>query len=255
MILSIKPLGSLHLTLRQIPSPTLRISYEQEVVITPPPSTVIGALATALGILLSSREDGLGGLTEWRSNLGEIFGGEFKILGPVIKSVDKEEYFVAVPGGLCPLHELKRYAEQTCGKYEGIRYDLEGVVKEAWSLEKIGIKIVPEKGVAEEGYFYLSKYIAASTTSPIEYLYELYVTKPQMVRTVIRLGGEGRLAILKLEEGSLPIREKEGKASRFILLSPALLPNITMPTPVGNVIIGKHKAKAKKVYGRVEKNN
>jgi len=252
MILSIKPLGSLHLPIRQIPSPTIRISYEQQALIVPPPSTVVGALAATLDILLSSRENDLGGLIELHSCLAKRFGGEFKIWGPLIKSVNREEYFIAVRGGLCPLHGLERYAEQTREKYRGISYDWEGVVEKVWSLDKIGIKMVPEKGVAEEGYLYVNKYTAASTKSPIEYLYELYVAKPRVVKTVIRLGGEGRLVILKLEEGSLPIKEKGGKASTFVLLSPTILPSLTSPTPVSNIIVGKEGAKAKKVYGRVE---
>jgi CRISPR-associated Cas5-like protein len=103
MILSVKPLGPLHLSLRQIPSPAMRAFYEQETIPVPLPSTIMGALGSALGIRLSGRDDGMFGLQELRSRLAERFGGQFRIWGPLIKLAGREDLYMPVAEGLCPL--------------------------------------------------------------------------------------------------------------------------------------------------------
>jgi hypothetical protein len=248
MILSVKPLGPLHLSLRQIPSPAMRAFYEQETISVPLPSTIMGALGSALGIRLSGRDDGMFGLHELRSRLAERFGGQFRIWGPLIKLAGREYLYIPVAEGLCPLGEARKYIEYTLDRYKGIKR--EGApVEPAWTMSKIGIRIAPERRTAEEGFMYLNVYAAASGKAPVEYLYELTGIGSYSMKAAVRLGGESRLAYISLGNGNLPLERR--RASIHILLSPCVLPFANAAQGSVNIIKTINGTRARRIYGKV----
>jgi CRISPR-associated Cas5-like protein len=254
MILSIQPLGALHLSMRQIPSPTMRTSYEQESLLVPLPTTVLGALGTALGIKLSGSDTSDYGLSELYSSLEDRLGGEFTIWGPLLRLSKSNDLYITTESGLWPLAKIIEYYENVHQKYREGTKKLKrgGLETEAWFYEKIGIWINPQTRVAQEGYIFLTRFGSPSSESLVEYLYELDGVKtPPLRRTTTRLGGESRLALLSIKDGDL--LADQGEKRTYVLLSPCILPEPDSERSLEiSSIITTNGVKAVRVYGRSE---
>ena len=251
MILSIKPLGTLHLSLRQIPSPSLRTSYEQETTLAPLPSTILGALGAALGVKLSGQNAEDYGLAELYEDLCDIFGSDFTIWGPLIKLYETDEYYIPVNEELCSLTHAEKYIENVQLKYQGLKIEEDELKRlQAWSTNKIGIRINPATKTVDEGYLYLTRLTSASKENFVEYLYELEGVGIEPRKTIVRLGGESRLAILELKKGDIPLSQEKRKY--HILLSPCILSRSEEKSINVNNLTAKEGAKVERIYGRPE---
>jgi len=251
MILSIKPLGALHLSLRQIPSPSVRTSYEQETILAPLPSTILGALGAALDIKLSGQNTEDYGLAELYEGLRDMFGSDFTIWGPIIKLYKTDEYYIPIDKGICSITYAEKYIENMQLKYQGLKIE-EDMLKylQAWLTDKIGIRINPATKTVHEGYLYLTRLTSASKENFVEYLYELEGIKIESRKAIVRLGGESRLAVLELKEGNIPLSQEKKKY--HILLSPCILSRSEEKLINVNNLTAKEGTKVERIYGRPE---
>ena len=251
MILSIKPLGALHLSLRQVSSPSLRTSYERETILAPLPSTILGALGTALGIKLSGQNAEDYGLAELYESLRDTFGGDFTIWGPLIKLYETDEYYIPVNEGLCSLTHAEKYIKNMQLKYQGLKIEEDELKHlQAWSTDKIGIRINPATKTVDEGYLYLTRLTSASKENFVEYLYELEGVRIESRKAIVRLGGESRLAVFELKEGNIPLSQEKKKY--HILLSPCILSRSEEKPINVNNLTAKEGTKVERIYGRPE---
>ncbi|MEM1598024.1 MAG: type III-B CRISPR module-associated Cmr3 family protein [Pyrobaculum sp.] len=181
----IRPLGPTHYGTRQIPSPAT--AARDDVWHMPPPSTLLGALGQLAGVKIQCEEKSPRGALKALLKLKEELGIR-AIWGPI-----------AVVKGAYVLPTLDGFLGQ--GPAEKTR--------------RIGLALTPHK-TAAPGHLY-----AATYAKPYEAIY--FIDADQVPTGLVRLGGEGRLALIEqTQEDPTPwLPPKKGQA---VLITPMLIP-------------------------------
>ncbi|MEM1664173.1 MAG: CRISPR-associated protein Cas5 [Pyrobaculum sp.] len=171
----------------------------------PPPSTALGALATALGIHVGD-------------NAAEALGCS-EVWGPLFK-VGDDLYFIT-DNMLISVKKLGDYVEAARGGRENL--DLDHVYKFK-VVKKPSVSLTDEKTARayfSPSYVWLVEETQSGESKPVDkfsILYYINCDKAKAMRGVARVGGEGRLALISVSEvGYKPKPCKTG-----VLLSPLL---------------------------------
>jgi hypothetical protein len=216
--LRIVPLGPARFGIRNVASPA--VASRDDVWIAPPPSTVLGALGDLLGVRAECPQ-GVGSPTqaaeEALTALAEQLGIR-RMWGPLVKIGDKVGIpamdFAAFPDG-----SAKKFDKKT----------------------RIGLALTEQKA-ARPGHLYRATYLYPKNVVYIYYIDGLTVIKP----TAVRLGGEGRSALIEAVETDFKLPERiSGTAA---LMTPLLTPDGEMPPclrPKGVLKLDAKECKAK----------
>jgi CRISPR-associated protein Cmr3 len=170
----------------------------------PLPSTVLGALGAAAGIRLSEAVCD-GALLDLKTLAEKLKGGgpldltasscnEPLLWGPLIEAGG--HYFFCVGSGLISISRLKDYVRASLGQAEKVEFH-----KRLSLSTRLGIKLAAQK-VTEPGYMYKTSFYGYDLGQyPASLIYVADVAT-ESAGGMVRLGGEGRLAKLSLQEPS-----------------------------------------------------
>lgn len=188
----IKPLGYARIAARPLSTPS--VAARDEVAAAPPPSTMLGMLGALKGIVAQCPGPGPQGAERQLVELAEALGVR-GVWGPLVE-IDG----VLHAPGIDALYAIRE------GK-----------------IEKRGISVVRRVGLAlgafktaAPGFLYTATYVAERA----KYIY--YIDADGLAGGVARLGGEGRLALVEVEEGEPDVPQQiTGKA---LVITPLLIP-------------------------------
>ncbi|ACB39504.1 conserved hypothetical protein [Pyrobaculum neutrophilum V24Sta] len=217
-----KPLGPLHLGAKQVAG--VEDIGGDLVAHLPTPSTALGALAYIY------REAGAAG---GGTDALQILGCR-AVWGPLVE-IGGRRYFYA-EGRLYRVEQLGEYL--SCAKGEGQSPRAEGGVR---AYEKPGVRLGPEKAV-ENLYHALFTYINGASPGEVAFLYYIDCERAKPIKTVARLGGEGRAALVEVDQD--PGGPKQ--CSEGVLLSPLLFYSEGPTAEVGGA---KGLEEVEEVYG------
>jgi CRISPR-associated protein Cmr3 len=229
LVLVIKPLEPLHFGKTQIPG--IDLAGRDAASTVPPPSTILGLLASIKGINYYNKpkpcNDPLEDLkTTYRELTGEELtptkGGVDRplIWGPVVY-IEKVPHIPIEGGYFVPRGEMENYIDNAAGENSEIK------IKKATVNIKPGIALDPTSKTPRYGYLYGATYVGYPLASEIRYIVNAAIPTDQNYKGVYRLGGEGRLALIEIREKPTDIRREkpEGKVNESeyaILLTPLL---------------------------------
>lgn len=216
--LRIVPLGPARFGTRNVASPA--VASRDDVWIAPPPSTVLGALGDLLGVRAECPQ-GVGNPTQAAEEALTALADQLgirRMWGPLVKIGDKVGIpamdFAAFPDG-----SAKKFDKKT----------------------RIGLALTEQKA-ARPGHLYRATYLYPKHVAYIYYIDGLTVIKP----TAVRLGGEGRSALVEAVETDFKLPERvSGTAA---LMTPLLMPDGEMPPclrPKGALKLDAKECKAK----------
>ncbi|ABP50697.1 MULTISPECIES: type III-B CRISPR module-associated Cmr3 family protein [Pyrobaculum] len=188
----IKPLGYARIAAR--PPSTPSIAARDEATAAPPPSTVLGMLGALKGIVAQCPGPGPQGAERQLVELAQALGVR-SVWGPLVE-IDG----VLHAPGLDSLYAVK-----------GGRVERRAIS----TIRRVGLALSAFK-TAAPGFLYTATYVAEKA----KYIY--YIDADGLRGGVARLGGEGRLALVEVEEGEADIPEEI--TGRAILLTPLLIP-------------------------------
>ncbi|RLE86461.1 MAG: hypothetical protein DRJ67_07170 [Thermoprotei archaeon] len=215
MLLTIKPLGRIRLATTPISGPETFGS--QRILGIPPPSTILGLLGAAAGVKLDPgdvKKDPLLGISALLRALHERGFGMPVIEGPLLR-VKKNGTCWAIPiftkegVNLVEYEKCRRtlieegmvYSEARIG-YATARLEpgiaLRDTIEGSWH------RVVALGYTFRRGYV---QYVNAREEKglDVEFVYKLNLERRIRIgKRLLRLGGEGRYAIVKIEEGDLP---------------------------------------------------
>ena len=216
--LRIVPLGPARFGIRNVSSPA--VAGRDDVWIAPPPSTVLGALGDLLGVRAECPQRGESptqaaeeALTALADQLG-IRG----MWGPLVKIGDK----VGIPA--------MEFAAFPDGSAE--RLDRKA---------RVGLALT-ERKAARPGHLYRATYLHPKSVVYIYYVDGLTAIRP----TAVRLGGEGRSALVEAAETDFKPPERIGGTAA--LMTPLLMPDGEMPPclrPKGTLMLDAKECRAK----------
>ncbi|WP_158307126.1 type III-B CRISPR module-associated Cmr3 family protein [Pyrobaculum ferrireducens] len=228
-MLVIKPLEPLHFGKTQIPG--IDLAGRDAAFTAPPPSTILGLLASIKGINYYNKPKPCNRpLEDLKTTYRELTGEE---LTPTIEGVDRPliwgpvVYIEKIPhipiegGYFVPRGEMEKYIDNAAGENSKIK------IKKATVNIKPGIALDPTSKTPRYGYLYGATYVGYPLASEIRYVVNMAIPTDQNYKGVYRLGGEGRLAQIELREKPVDIRgekpEGESKKSEdAIVLTPLL---------------------------------
>lgn len=210
----IEPLGPIRAAAR--PAPSLGVAAVDKPSPFPPPSTVLGALGALNGVTAECPSGGSPTARAERQlvELAEELGVEM-MWGPLIEVEGK--LHVAVGDDELAEADFGGAAARLLGRRR---------IKIA---RRIGLALGVYK-TALPGYLYAASFIAERA----KFIY--YIKTDRELRGgLVRFGGEGRLALVKIEEGEPPVRPASGIA---LVISPLLMPEGELPQsarPLGSL--------------------
>jgi len=199
--LRITPIGPARFGVRHVSTPA--VASRDDVWIAPPPSTVLGALGELLGVRIDCRQCNdhacrTQAAEETLAAAAEQLGIQ-KIWGPLVAKEGK----LGVP------------------TLDFIYY-LDGTAEKVEKNTRLGLALTEQK-TAKPGHLYRVTYIHVRNATYIYYIEGLTPFKP----TAVRLGGEGRAALIEAREAShKPPDAIQGGA---VLMTPLLTPDGETP--------------------------
>ena len=208
----IKPLGYARLAARPLSTPT--VAARDAAAAAPPPSTLLGLLGALAGVTTQCPGDGPEAAERQLVLLAEVLGVK-RIWGPLVE-IDGALY---APGAA-----LLYRIEPKGAAAKPVDFRQLHVVR------RIGLALGPHK-TAAPGYLYSATYVAERAAyiyyveaqkleEEIASMYHIETQKP--VKAIARLGGEGRLAAVEIQDGQLPIQPPSRVDGRALVISPLL---------------------------------
>ncbi|MCX8137568.1 CRISPR-associated protein [Pyrobaculum aerophilum] len=197
----IKPLGYARIASRPLSTPS--VAAKDEAVAAPPPSTVLGMLGALAGVRAECPGGGPAGAELQLVMLKETLGVK-SVWGPLVE-IDG----VLHAPGLDALYIIKMdNAARAVGK------------RAVSVVRRVGLALGPNK-TAAPGYLYSAIYVAEKA----KYIY--YIDAEGLRGGLARLGGEGRMAVVEIEEASAGVPEVVN--GRALVLTPVLMPEGELP--------------------------
>ncbi|AET32457.1 CRISPR-associated protein [Pyrobaculum ferrireducens] len=200
----IKPLGYARLAARPLSTPT--VAARDAAAAAPPPSTLLGLLGALAGVTTQCPGNGPEAAERQLEQLAEVLGVK-RIWGPLVE-IDGALY---APGAAL-LYQIE--PKGAAAKPVDVR--------QLHVVRRIGLALGPHK-TAAPGYLYSATYVAERAA----YIY--YVEARGLKRGVARLGGEGRLATVEIQDGQLPIPPPSQIDGTALVISPLLAPEGKLP--------------------------
>jgi hypothetical protein len=226
----IRPLGYARLAARPLSTPT--VAARDAAAAAPPPSTLLGLLGALAGVAMQCPGNGPEAAESQLKQLAEALGVG-RIWGPLVE----------IDGALHVPGTDRLYRIEPSG---AVAKPVD--VRQLHVVRRIGLALGPHK-TAAPGYLYSATYVAERAAymyyveaqkleEEIASMYHVETQKP--VKAIARLGGEGRLAAVEIQDGPLPIQPPiDGTA---LVISPLLAPDGQLPDclkPLGTLKEGR----------------
>ncbi|MGC8584457.1 MAG: CRISPR-associated protein [Thermoproteus sp.] len=214
----IRPLGYARLAARPPSTPT--VAARDAAAAAPPPSTLLGLLGALAGVTMQCPGNGPEAAESQLKQLAEALGVG-RIWGPLVE----------IDGALHVPGTDRLYRIEPSGavaKPVGIR--------ELRVVRRIGLALRPDK-TAALGYLYSATYVAERAA----YIYHVEA-RGLKGGGLARLGGEGRLAAVEIQDGPLPIQPPSRVDGTALVISPLLAPDGQLPDclkPLGTLKEGR----------------
>jgi CRISPR-associated protein Cmr3 len=230
--ISIRPVESLHLGMRNLGG--VEVFSIDEVVNTPLPSTVLGAVGSLLGITINkggshSNYD----LHDIKQLIKEIANAELDfdtyanknpiLWGPLIK-INHNRY-IPIGSKLLSEDDAREYIKRAIGFYGGEEPSGLRMFDYAEPMGKVGIELNEDTKTVSR--MFRARYVAYK--HELEFMYLMRLSKD--VSGITRLGGEGRLAVVSLGEELKPPTE----GTYAIALQPILMHTNETVADIGEV--------------------
>jgi len=203
--LRITPIGPARFGIRHLSTPA--VASRDDVWIAPPPSTVLGALGALLGV---------------RVDCGRCGGGDFECRAAAERSLLELADKLGVRGMWGPL--VRAGGRVGVPALDFVLYPDSMTAERVEKVSRVGLALTENK-TAAPGYLYRATFLRARGLTYIYYIDgDLGPFRPR----VVRLGGEGRAALVEAVEvkpGVMP----EAVSGHAVLITPLLMPDGELP--------------------------